>query len=209
MQEIAATNELVPDREGALQALETDLALTAGQLWHYHRVSPTEAHAMGLYTFVEYIAPTGRSFDTQPLRCFTHLKRVVRKRPIGLNILLGIAEMRHRLGVPPHAWELFMKRRMEPGANPRALYRPTPDTEQLVAVVYDTGKWVLSNQARRAAVLGGRYSAQVWGTPSLARQKSLEEMFQQLAGPGNGQVVWAPYAPEFSEPWRFAYPADD
>ena len=50
-------------------------------------------------------------------------------------------------GRPAHAWELFMKRKLEPSANPRALYRPTPDTEGLVAVVYDTGKWVLSDQA--------------------------------------------------------------
>lgn len=54
-----------------------------------------------------------------------------------------------------------MKRKLEPGANPRALYRPTPGTGGLVAVVYDTGKWVLSDQARRAAILGARYSAQV------------------------------------------------
>lgn len=209
MQETAATHEVVPDREGAIQALETDLTLTAGQLWHYHRVSPAEARAMGLYTFTDVISPTGKSYAFQPVRVFTHLKRVVRKRPLGLKILLGLAEMRHRLGVPPHAWELFMKRRLEPGANPRALYRPTPDAEGLVAVVYDTGKWVLSDQARRAAVLGGRYSAQVWGTPSLKRQKRLEEMLRQLGEPANSQVVFAPYAPELTEPRRFAYPADD
>ena len=209
MQKISATHEVVPDGEGVIRALETDLILTAGQLWHYHRVSPTEAHAMGLYTFSDVISPTGKSYAFQPVRVFTHLKRVVRKRPLGLKILLGLAEMRHRLSIPPHAWELFMKRKLEPGANPRALYRPTPDTEQLVAVVYDTGKWVLSDQARRAGVLGDRYSAQVWGTPSLARHKSLEGMFRQLGEPANGQVVWAPYAPELSDPRRFAYPIDD
>jgi hypothetical protein len=208
MQKIAATHEVVPDREGVIRALETDLILTAGQLWHYHRVSPVEARTMGLYTFSDVISPTGKSYAFQPVRVFTHLKRVVRKRPLGLKILLGLAEMRHRLGVPPHTWELFMKRKLEPGANPRALYRPISDTEQLVAVVYDTGKWVLSDQARRATVLGGRYSAQVWGTPSLARQKSLESMFRQLGEPANSQVVWAPYAPELSDPRRFAYPAD-
>ena len=99
--------------------------------------------------------------------------------------------------------------KLEPGANPRALYRPTPDTEGLVAVVYDTGKRVLSDQARRAGVLGARYGAQVWETPSLARHKSLESMFRQLGEPANSQVVFAPYAPELSEPQRFAYPTDD
>jgi len=206
MPAIRATHEAVPDREGAAQALEIDLTLTAGQLWYYYRISPAEARAMGLHTFVEYIAPTGASRVCQPLRCFTHAKRIVRKQPLHLEVLLGLAEMRHRLGIPPHAWELFRKRKFEPGANPRALYRPSPNAEGLVAVVYDTGRWVLSDQARRAAVLGTRYGAQVWGTPSVARQRSLERTFAHLAEHGDHRVIWAPYAPERSDPRRFAYP---
>jgi hypothetical protein len=107
MQGITATHETVPDQEGAIRALETDLILTAGQLWHYHQVSPAEARAMGLYTFSDVISPTGKSYAFQSVQVFTHLKRLVRKRPLGLKILLGLAEMRHRLWTTGEVYDPF------------------------------------------------------------------------------------------------------
>lgn len=144
-------------RARAREALETDRALAASQVLRYFGVTPQE---LGVpHTPVQVFEPVHmRALRVQTVFCTATPELAHRAAPV-LAHLAGAAEVRLRLGIPPHEWSS--------GDNtdrhlPDAVF--TRDGRRY-AVEYDRGSYTRRRIVEKILTFHGEYDAVIWAVP--------------------------------------------
>lgn len=176
-------------RQRVYEGLIADSVVTAGTLWDAYEIRLEEAQAFHLFTTTRRVDTPTEPEDGPDVTFVMFEPRLLGCSTRELCVYAGVAELRHQLGVQPHAWEYWSEDFLYQGFKG---YWHVGGGER-IAVDYDVGDediWKLAARAldyRRVF-----YLTQIWGAPTRERRDDLEEALKTVVP--SVQVLYAPYA---------------
>lgn len=176
-------------RQMVYEGLIADSVVTASTLWDTYEIRVEEAQAFHLYTTTRRLSTPTEETDGSEVTFVMFEPRFLECDTRQLCIYAGIAELRHQLGVQPHAWEYWSEDYLYKGFSKG--YWHVGDGER-IAVDYDVGDEDLVKLALRALDYRREfYLTQIWGAPTRERRDELEKMIKRVVP--SVQVLYAPY----------------
>ena len=170
-----------------LDALATDLVLSAAQLERHHGLSEREAQSLGVRAFVVSLSKTQSSNRHAKYR-FVVLKGKRAPNSGGrVRHITGVAEMRYLLGAPHDTWVSDAgKQRIK--SKPDATWT-TP--EGVVAIEYDSGCYDPERIESKLLSFKAGYASQIWGTSSEDRVGRIKDLAKNIVP--DLEVHYAPW----------------
>lgn len=152
--------------------LRTDRALSLTQAETHYQLRQVQLEAAGFFVFERRVGVT-RHAKARPCAFVAAEEAVLDLRGQALRHLVGVAELRHRLGAEAKAWRSAADAAF-------ALLRPdavwqTP--EGVIAIEFDAGSYD-PEQLRRKVEAFGSFAGQVWGAASRARAAHLSRFLE-------------------------------
>jgi hypothetical protein len=178
-------------RQMVYEGLIADSVVTAGTLWDTYEIRAEEAQAFHLYTTTRPVDTPTEPGDGPDVTFVMFEPRFLECSTRQLCVYAGVAELRHQLGVQPHAWEYWSEDFLYKGFSKGYWH---VGEEKRIAVDYDVGDEDIWDLADRALYYRKEfYLTQIWGAPTRARCDELEEALKTVTP--SVQVLYAPYAP--------------
>lgn len=176
-------------RQMVYEGLIADSVVTAGTLWDTYEIRLEEAQAFHLYTTTRRVDTPTEPGDGPDVTFVMFEPRFLECSTRQLCVYAGVAELRHQLGVQPHAWEYWSEDFLYKGFSKGYWH---VGEEKRIAVDYDVGDEDLTKLALRALDYRREfYLTQVWGAPTRERRDELEKMIKLVVP--SVQVLYAPY----------------
>lgn len=180
---------LEAQRQRVYEGLITDSVITAGTLWDAYEIRIEEAQAFHLYTTTRRVSTPTEEADGPEVTFVMFEPRFLECDTRQLCVYAGVAELRHQLGVQPHAWEYWSEDFLYKGFSKG--YWHIGDAKR-IAVDYDVGDEDIWDLASRALDYRREfYLTQIWGAPTRERCDELEEVLETILP--SVQVLYAPY----------------
>ncbi len=180
---------LEAQRQRVYEGLITDSVITAGTLWDAYEIRIEEAQAFHLYTTTRRVSTPTEETDGPEVTFVMFEPRFLECDTRQLCVYAGVAELRHQLGVQPHAWEYWSEDFLYKGFSKG--YWHIGDAKR-IAVDYDVGDEDIWDLASRALDYRREfYLTQIWGAPTRERCDELEEVLETVLP--SVQVLYAPY----------------
>jgi Replication-relaxation len=152
------------------RALQTDLALTERQVRHHYGLEIPDCLERGLSVLALELAPTTSSTQKRPVRIVT--LEPAERFDFEWRHLVGVAEMRHRLGANPEDWH---------GLNHAAQTAPDAVWQRGLetwAIEFDAGSYSRAVVAQKVLRFRAAYDHQIWATASEARARTLTPLLE-------------------------------
>ena len=177
-------------RQMVYEGLIADSVVTAGTLWDTYEIRVEEAQAFHLYTTTRRVDTPTEPDDGPDVTFVMFEPRFLGCSTRQLCVYAGVAELRHQLGVQPHAWEYWSEDFLYKGFSKGYWHI---GNDERIAVDYDVGDEDIWKLAARALDYRKEfYLTQIWGAPTRAWCDELEDTLKTVTP--SVQVLYAPYA---------------
>ena len=152
------------------RALRTDLALTEHQVRQHYGLEIPACLRRGLNVLELELAPTTSSTQRRPVRIVTLEPN--ERFDFEWRHLVGVAEMRHRLGANAENWQ---------GLNHAAQTAPDAVWQRGLetwAIEFDAGSYSRVVISQKVLRFRAAYDHQIWATASEARARTLTPLLE-------------------------------
>ena len=154
------------------RALRTDLALTERQVRHHYGLEIAGCLERGLSVLELELAPTTSSTQKRPVQIV--MLEPIERFDFEWRHLVGVAEIRHRLGANPEDWH---------GLNHAAQTAPDAVWQRGLetwAIEFDAGSYSRPVVAQKVLRFRAAYDHQIWATASEARARTLTPLLEAV-----------------------------
>jgi hypothetical protein len=154
------------------RALQTDLALSQGQVRQHFGLEIAGCLERGLSVLELELAPTTSSTHKRPVRIV--MLEPIERFDFEWRHLVGVAEMRHQLGANPEDWQGLNH---APQTAPDAVWQRGLETW---AIEFDAGSYSRAVVSQKVLRFRAAYDHQIWATASEARARTLTPLLEAV-----------------------------